>query len=116
MSASAKAIEVLPVPLGPRKSQPEGKGLSMKFASTFLGFSNPTNSETLRGRYLSARDCGNCSVLMVFGVLIGCPFSLPLLQPKYISSTVGLSSQFGKCVAGPYRALYGQINPDWTGP
>jgi hypothetical protein len=50
ISASAMAIVVFPVPLGPMKSQADGNGLAASFAHNAFGLERPANSVMEWGR------------------------------------------------------------------
>src|SRR5438445_8944517 len=68
-SQRARAIVVLPVPLGPVKRNAALRGLRAKLAIIRLGRSRPINSAIVFGRYFSDSGSGNAKE----GVLIAHP-------------------------------------------
>src|SRR6266699_5339912 len=66
-SQNARAIEVLPTPGGPTKSQADGYGASANLARIFFGFSSPTNSANECGRYFSDSEAGKANPACLVG-------------------------------------------------
>src|SRR3984957_11077582 len=90
-SHNARAIEVLPVPLGPtNKKAAFGNGLAANLLSTFFALSSPTKSSNLCGRYFSERDAGKQNPscvdwLLLLPVLMEIP-SNRLMPPRFLGS------------------------------
>src|ERR1700683_3755389 len=82
--AIASAIEVLPTPGGPTKSQAELNGCATSLPITLRGFSNPTNSLIVCGLYFSASDCGE-AIAARFGCEITDCVSVTSVDMRFLS-------------------------------